>query len=50
MTSGIPVGVIGAPLLWAVRPEARHETATWIGLVLVALTLVAFSVMLNVGY
>lgn len=50
MTSGIPVALFGAPLVWLLVPAARHETLTKVGMTLVGLMLVAFVVMLNVGY
>lgn len=50
MTSGMPVGILGAPAVWFLAPGARRELTSRIGLALVALTVVAFVVMLNIGY
>lgn len=50
MTSGIPVGTIGVAVVWVLAPDSRREVATKVGLALVALSLVALIVMVNVAY
>lgn len=50
MTTGLPIGILGAPSVWFLAPAARREPMTIVGMGLVVVTLAAFIVMVNVAY